>query len=242
MTKLLDMLEKNVGFVIVSLIMMAFVYLIALLSEKIIERKTNTKFSSQKTKINKMVIMAMLSAIAVVLMYFDFPLTFIAPAFYKIDFSEVPVLIGSFMLGPCAGVLIEIIKVMLYVFLKGTSSAFVGEFANFIFGSIFVVTASVIYHCNKTKKMAVISLVAGGILFTLSGMVINAVYLLPKYSELYGMPIESFIAMGNAINPAINNVFTFVAIAVAPFNIIKALADGIITILLYKHLSRHLKS
>ena len=241
MNRLVETLGKNVEFVIVSLLMIAFMYLVAFISERLIEKKKNIKFSSEKTKINKMVLIAMLSAVSVVLMYFDFPIPIIAPGFYKIDFSEVPVLIGSFMLGPCAGVAIEAVKVILHLCIKGTETAFVGDFANFILGCMYVLPASIIYHCHKSRKVAVISLITGGIVLIISGTVLNALYLLPKYSELYGMPIESFIAMGNKINSSINDIFSFVAIAVAPFNLIKAVIDGIITTVLYKYLSIHIK-
>lgn len=241
MNRLLETLGKNVEFVIVSLLMIAFMYIVAFISERLIEKKKNIKFSSEKTKINKMVLIAMLSAVSVVLMYLDFPMAFIAPSFYKLDFSEVPVLIGSFMLGPCAGVAIEAVKVILHLCIKGTETAFVGDFANFILGCMYVLPASIIYHCHKSRKVAVISLITGGIVLIISGTVLNALYLLPKYSELYGMPIESFIAMGNKINSSINDIFSFVAIAVAPFNLIKAVIDGIITTVLYKYLSIHIK-
>ena len=233
--------KDNISFILVSLVMVVVVYFIAFGCEKIIEKKNGIKFSSDKTKINKLVIMAMFSAVAAVLMYVEFPITFIAPAFYEMDLSEVPVMIGSFMLGPCAGVIMEAVKVLLKLVLKGTSTAFVGDFANFILGCALVVPASVVYHTKKTKKRAIIGLVTGGIVLIVSGVFLNALYLLPKYSQLYGMPVETFIKMGAAINPAISNIFTFVILAVAPFNLIKATVVGVITMLLYKYLSRLIK-
>ena len=233
--------KDNISFILVSLVMIVVVYFVAFGCEKIIEKKNGIKFSSEKTKINKLVIMAMFSAVAAVLMYVEFPITFIAPAFYEMDLSEVPVMIGSFMLGPCAGVIMEAVKVLLKLVLKGTSTAFVGDFANFILGCALVVPASVLYHTKKTKKRAVIGLVTGGIVLIVSGVFLNALYLLPKYSQLYGMPVETFIKMGAAINPAICNIFTFVILAVAPFNLIKATVVGVITMLLYKYLSRLIK-
>ena len=218
------------------------VFAIARGSEVLIEKKTGVKFTSEKTRVNKTVIMAMLSAIAVILMYFDFPIPFIAPGFYKIDFSEIPVLIGSFMLGPCAGVIIEAVKVILHFCMKGTTTAFVGDFANFILGCMYVVPAAIIYHTKKTRKMAMISLIAGGVILVIAGMLLNAWYLLPKYSELYGIPLDVLIAMGTKVNASITDVFSFVALAVAPFNIIKALIDGIVTVILYKYLSHQLKA
>ena len=233
--------KDNISFILVSIVMIVVVYFVAFGCEKIIEKKNGIKFSSDKTKINKLVIMAMFSAVAAVLMYVEFPITFIAPAFYEMDLSEVPVMIGSFMLGPCAGVIMEAVKVLLKLVLKGTSTAFVGDFANFILGCALVVPASVLYHTKKTKKRAVIGLVTGGIVLIVSGVFLNALYLLPKYSQLYGMPVETFINMGAAINPAISNIFTFVILAVAPFNLIKATVVGVITMLLYKYLSRLIK-
>lgn len=242
MQGLLDTIQKNIEFVGISLLFMIGVFAIARGSEVLIEKKTDVKFTSEKTKVNKTVIMAMLSAIAVILMYFDFPIPFIAPGFYKIDFSEIPVLIGSFMLGPCAGVIIEAVKVILHFCMKGTTTAFVGDFANFILGCMYVVPAAIIYHTKKTRKMAMISLIAGGVILVIAGMLLNAWYLLPKYSELYGIPLDVLIAMGTKVNASITDVFSFVALAVAPFNIIKALIDGIVTVILYKYLSHQLKA
>lgn len=242
MQGLLDTIQKNIEFVGISLLLMIGVFAIARGSEVLIEKKTDVKFTSEKTKVNKTVIMAMLSAIAVILMYFDFPIPFIAPGFYKIDFSEIPVLIGSFMLGPCAGVIIEAVKVILHFCMKGTTTAFVGDFANFMLGCMYVVPAAIIYHTKKTRKMAMISLIAGGVILVIAGMLLNAWYLLPKYSELYGIPLDVLIAMGTKVNASITDVFSFVALAVAPFNIIKALIDGIVTVILYKYLSHQLKA
>ncbi len=241
MQKTFVSVQENLVFILVSLFMVVVIYFAAFGCEKLIEKKNNMKFSSEKTKINKLVIMAMLAAIAVVLMFFEFPLTFVAPAFYELDLSEVPVMIGSFLLGPCAGVVIEAVKILLKIVLKGTSTAFVGDFANFILGCIFVIPASVIYHTHKTKKRAIIGLIVGGLTLIVSGVFLNAFYLLPKYSQLYGTPVEKFIEMGHSINSAIDNVLTFVVLAVAPFNLIKAILVSIITILLYKYLSKLLK-
>ena len=239
MQGLLETIQKNIEFVGISILLMVIVFAVARGSEILIEKKTGIRFTSEKTKVNKTVIMAMLSAISVILMYFDFPIPFLAPGFYKLDFSEIPVLIGSFMLGPCAGVIIEAVKVILHFCMKGTTTAFVGDF---VLGCMYVVPASIIYHTKKTRKMAIISLAAGGAILVVAGMLLNAWYLLPKYSELYGMPMDVLIAMGTKVNASIKDVFSFVALAVAPFNIIKALIDGTLTVILYKYLSHQLKA
>src|SRR5574344_812846 len=122
------------------------------------EKRTNVKSG---TNVRTMVQIAMLSAVATVLMLVEFPLPFIAPSFYELDFSEVPVLIGAFAMGPLAGAIIELIKILLNFVLNGTMTAGVGELANFLMGCAFVVPAGIIYKKSKTKKNAVIGMVTG---------------------------------------------------------------------------------
>lgn len=237
----MQIVKENIVFLAVSIAITVAVYLCALLFQKIIERTSGRRFAGEKTKVNHLVILAMFTAISVILMYVDFPLPFLAPSFYKIDFSEVPILIGAFMLGPCAGVIMEALKNLLMIVVKGTSTAFVGEFANFIIGCFFVVPAAILYHFHRTKKRAVVSLIVGSAFMTAGGVLLNAVYLLPKYSQLYGMPVSSFIEMGSAINSGVNDIYSFAAICVGPFNLMKAGIVSIIVALLYPHLSRLLK-
>jgi len=239
--KLLGQVKDNVIFVLISIVIMVAVYAIAKVSEKLIEKKTGVKFNQVKTRINRMTVIAMLSALAFILMFFEFPVPF-APIFYKIDASEVPVLIGAFMFGPAAGVVIEGIKVLLYLVIRGTQSAFVGEFANFVLGSCYLVPAATIYLLKKTKKSAIIGMIVGTFVLVIVGSLLNAYYLLPKYAELYGMPMDSLIAFGTALNSSITNVFSFVALAVAPFNLLKGTIVAIITGGLYKYVSRIIKN
>ena len=182
-----------------------------------------------------LVIMGMFGALAVVLMLFEFPIPFIAPSFYELDFSEVPVLIGTFMISPVAGVIIELIKVLLNLVINGTSTGGVGEFANFCIGCAMVIPAGLIYHHHKTKKMAVLSMAVGTIVMTVAGVFLNAWVMLPFYSQM--SPLEQIIEMGAAINPAISNVWTFVLLTVAPFNLLKGVLVSLITALLYKRVS-----
>lgn len=239
--KLINSAKDNIQFILISLCMMVGVYLLALVCEKLIEKSTGVKFSSRKTKVNKLVVMAMFSALAVIIMYFEFPLPFIAPGFYELDLSEIPILIGSFMYGPVAGVVMEGVKILLKLCLKGTSTAFVGDFANFVIGCCIVVPASVVYHTKRNKKRAIIGLIVGGVTLVVAGAFMNGLYLLPKYSQLYGVPIEAFISQGTEITPAISDITTFVMLAVVPFNIIKVLIVCTVTGLMYKHVSRMLK-
>lgn len=181
---------------------------------------------------------AVFGALAGLLMLLEIPLVFIAPDFYKLDFSEIPVLICSFYLGPVAGILTQLLKIAVKLLIKGTTSAFVGEFANFVIGCAFVLPASMIYHLRKSKKTALLGLLAGTLVMTVFGTLFNAWYLLPAFAELFGCPMDTILAMGQAINPRITNVATFVAFAVAPVNLIKGGLDSALTFLLYKRVEK----
>lgn len=181
------------------------------------------------------VFMGMFSALAAVLMLFEFPLPFIAPSFYGLDLAEVPVLVGSFALGPVAGVIMEAVKILIKLVLKPTSTGFVGEFANFAIGCALVVPAGLVYRFKKTKTGAMIGMVVGTVVMAAAGIVINALVMLPFYSNF--MPLENIIAAGAAINPAVSNVWTFAVICVGPFNVIKGVVVSLITALVYKRVS-----
>jgi len=199
--------------------------------------------NDQKVKVlstRGITVIALLSALSVILMLFEIPLWF-APNFYKIDFSEVPVLIGAFALGPFAGVVIELVKILLNLLIDGTTTAFVGEIANFILGCSIVVPSAIIYHLKRTKKAAVLGLSVGTIIFIATGCILNAFVLLPTYATLFGMPIDSLVAMGTVVNPGITSLTTFILLAVAPFNLIKGVLVSLITILLYKKVSPIIK-
>ena len=185
-------------------------------------------------------IIGICSALAAVLHILDFPLPFLAPGFYKLDFSEVPVLLAGFFLGPSATVACEGVKILLKLLLKGTTTAFVGDFANFVVGCCFVFPAVVIYHLRKTKFSAVIGLAVGTVVMAVFGSAFNAVYLLPKFAELYGIPLDVIISMGTAIRGGVSSVSTFVLLCVAPLNLVKGTVVSILTMLLYKRVARPL--
>ncbi|MCU6748731.1 MULTISPECIES: ECF transporter S component [Lachnospiraceae] len=189
-----------------------------------------------KTGVKMVVQVGMLAALALILMFFEIPLPF-APAFYEIDFSEVPVLIGCFTMGPMAGAAVELVKILLALVLKGTTTAGVGELANFIIGCSFCVPAGLIYKKNRTRKSALIGMGTGTILMTVIGCVINAFVLLPVYSAAFGMPLEALVDMGTAVNSHITNLTTFVMLAVAPFNLLKGILVSVIVFLIYKKIS-----
>lgn len=186
------------------------------------------------------VLMGMFGALAGVLMVFEIPLPFLAPSFYGLDISEVPVLVGTFALGPVAGAVIEVVKILVKLVLKPTSTGFVGELANLTFGCAMVIPAGLIYQFKKTRKGAMAALTAGTLLMSAAAIVVNALVMLPFYSNF--MPLENIIAAGAAINPAVSNVWTFAVICVGPFNVIKGIVVSMITALVYKHISAMIHS
>ena len=186
-------------------------------------------------QIKNVVLMGMFGAIGGVLMLFEFPLPFIAPAFYGLDLSEIPVLVGTFAMGPLAGVIIEGVKILVKLVLKPTTTGFVGEFANICIGCALILPAGLIYKFRKTKQGAIMGMAVGTVCMATVGAVLNAVVMLPFYSNF--MPLESILAAGAAINPAIGSVWTFVLLAVAPFNLIKGALVSLITALIYKRIS-----
>lgn len=232
MTEFLQTAKENLTFLLTCLGIFAALVLAAWLAQHFLAKDRRGISSARRISY-----VAMFAAFAAVLMFLEIPL-FFAPSFYKIDLSEIPVLICTFYLGPVAGVVCELIKVILKLLLKGTSTAFVGDFANFVVGCALVLPASVIYHCKKSKKTAIIGLAVGTACMTVFGSAFNAVYLLPKFAQLYGMPLDAIIGMGTAVNPSITSVSTLVLFAVVPFNILKGILVSVITLLLYKRVER----
>lgn len=186
--------------------------------------------------VKALVKIGMLAAVALILMLYEIPLPF-APSFYEIDFSEVPVMVGCFAMGPLAGAVIEFVKILLNFVFTGTDTAGVGELANFIIGCSLCVPAGLIYRRNRTRKNALIGMITGTVLMTVIGCVINAFVLLPTFATAFHMPIDELIAMGTSVNPNITNLFTFVMFAVVPFNLLKGVLVSIIVFLIYKKIS-----
>jgi len=189
----------------------------------------------RRNSIRKLSIIGILGALAFVLMLLSF--TIVGP--YKLDFSEIPVMIGAFAYGPIVGVTIEAIKILLDIILGGPSdTAYVGELANFLIGVSFVVPASFIYFKHKTKKQAIIGLAVGTVVMVITGVLLNIYLLLPLYAKLYfGMSLDALLAFYG-----FDSLFKFIVITTIPFNLLKAGANSIILLLIYKRVSVVLKS
>ncbi len=236
---LLQSIAENAVFVAEFIGIVVILVLTAYLMEKAAKRKEGGRERVLSTR--KVAVCGMFAAIAAVLMLFEVPVPF-APPFYGLDISELPALVGAFAFGPVAGVLIEFCKIVLKVLFKQTTTAFVGELANFVVGCSFLLPASGIYLFHKTKKNALLGSVAGTFCMTVFGTAFNAVYLLPKFAQLFGMPLDAIVAMGMEINPAIQSITTLVVFAVAPLNLLKGSLVSVITLLIYKKISPVIKA
>lgn len=223
--------KDNINFLLVCLAVFVGVFLIALLFERLLV-KNRKRFGDT----HYITYTAVFACMAAVLMLLEIPL-FFAPSFYKLDLSELPVMICTFYLGPVAGVTCEFLKVLLKLLLKGTTTAFVGDFANFAVGCTFVLPASIVYHVKPSRRSALIGLGVGTLVMTVFGSAFNALYLIPKFAKLFHMELDAIVAMGTSVNRHITSLSTLILYAVVPFNLLKGVVVSVLTFLLYKRVS-----
>ena len=184
----------------------------------------------KKDTTHNLTVAAMLSAVAFILMFIEFPIPMLIPAFIKMDFSDLPALLGAFALGPVYGVIISFMKNLLHIVIKGTSTACVGELSNFILGAIFSAVAGYLYKHHKSRKTAIIGAVAGAV-----AMGVLSVY--PAYVQFYHMPLEAILGMYQAILPSADSLIKCLIIFNLPFTLVKGLLDAVLCMLIYKPLS-----
>ncbi|MEF9933837.1 ECF transporter S component [Clostridium sp.] len=187
--------------------------------------------SSSKMKADTLIKISILSAIAFIIMMLDFPLP-IFPAFLQIDLSDIPAIIGGFAIGPLAGVAIELIKNLIH--LLTSSTAGIGEMANFIVGAVFVYVASVIYRKSKSIKSATIGVAAGTIVMSLVACIFNYYVLIPLYESALGIPISGVIEMASQVTSLITNLETVILYSILPFNLLKGVVVSAVVLLIYK--------
>lgn len=194
----------------------------------------------KNTKIQLICKGAMMSALAAIIMLFEFAIPLVPP-FYELDFSEVIVLLTGFALGPMAAVITEALKIVLNLLLNGTNTMGVGEFANFMMGLALVLPATIYYQRHKTKKDALIGMIIGTIVLCIVAAFLNYFVMLPAYAYFLNIPMEGLIQSATAVNGNINNLFTLIILAVVPFNFLKGVLTSLIVLLTYKKVSHILK-
>ncbi len=172
-----------------------------------------------------------LSAMAVILFYIEIPVV----AFYKLDLSTLPAILAGFAMGPIQGFAVIVVKNLVHML--GTSTMCVGELADILMSSCYVIPASLIYRSGKNRKSALKALFAGSVLMIAGSVLINYFMLIPAYQVLMGMPLEAIIGMGQAVFGFVNSTGKLVVFITAPFNILKAAVLSFVTYLLYKRVS-----
>ena len=211
---------------------------------------TNNPTAARALSTRKIVVTAMLSAVAFALQFIAFPIPMLIPSFVKMDVSDLPELLGAFALGPVYGAVIALLKNLLHIVIKGTSSGGVGELCNFLLGVFFVVPAGAIYQAMKPKdtagmsrqdikkqglKAAIIGSLAGAVLMAVCSVPLNYFLTYPIYTKF--MPMEAIIGMYQAILPSVKGLLQCLIIFNMPFTFVKGLLDVVICFLIYKPLS-----
>ena len=198
---------------------------------------SSLSFAKSAQRTHRIAVAAMLSAVAFVLMYIEFPIPALIPSFIKLDLSDLPELLAAFALGPVWGVVVTLVKNLLFTVIHGTSSAGVGELCNFLLGSVFSFTAGLVYHRAKNRKSALLGAVAGAALMALISLPINYFIVYPAYVVAYHMPMEGIIGMYQAINPNADSLFKCLLMFNVPFTFCKGMLDVALCFLIYKPLS-----
>lgn len=179
----------------------------------------------------EMATVAILAAISAILFMVEIPIVL----FYKLDVSNLPVLLGTFAMGPLQGTLILLVKSLLG--LLHSSSQGVGEVADFLMGFAMLLPAGLVYRQCKNRRGAIMGMLLGAVVATVVGVLSNLYIMIPFYGAAYGMPVEQIVAMGQELIPAIDSEFKFVLFITAPFNLFKWIVISVLTALIYKPLS-----
>lgn len=184
----------------------------------------------------KLVYAGMLTAAAGVLMAFEFSIPMMPP-FYKIDFSDVPSLIAIFTMGPAAGAVVEIAKLLIKIMISGTNTMFVGEIANLLSVTFLVIPVWFIYDKGgRTLKSALLALSVSALLRTGVACFMNTYVTLPMYAAAMGLSVDEVVRAVSSFNPHIVDLRTFILLATIPFNLIKIGLNSAIGYLLYERL------
>lgn len=202
----------------------------------VVVKKGNISFSTKE-----LVMIGLLGAISTVLMFFEFPVP-LSPTFVKMDFSELPIILGGFMMGPIAGLFIILIKIALNFVLNGTTTMGVGELANMIGSISYMLPAVLIYRRNTTNKVMRFSLATGTIFVSGVTLISNLFFIFPIYVKLYGMSMEMIVSMGRVTNPYVTDLFSMMLFSMLPFNLFKYGVVSIFFLVVYKRLEKVIRN
>ena len=198
-----------------------------------------------RSRTHKVTVTAMLSAVAFVLMFIEFPIPALIPAFVKLDISDLPELLAAFSLGPVYGVVVAFLKNLLFAVLHGTSSAYVGELFNFLMGSVFPLGLRAQgFYCGGDYfpllpgfGWFLLGAVIGTLLMATLSVPLNYFVVYPAYVVCYHLPLETIIGMYQAIRPSVDGLLECLLVFNMPFTFFKGLLDVALCFLIYKPLS-----
>ena len=203
------------------------------MTEKTNQLKKGTFVASKELFSTKnLVLISLLSAVAYVLMLLHFPIKFIG--FLELELSDVPAIIGGIFYGPAVGVIIELIKNLIKA-ITATTTGGVGELANFVICSAFVLPASILFRRMKGKGRAFVSFGVATISMVVMGALINYFIMVPLYAKVFG-GMDAVINLSSQMIPAIKDLGTIVLFGITPFNIVKGIILGIVSCYIYKPL------
>ena len=174
---------------------------------------------------------AILGALSTILFMIEIPVV----AFYKLDVSTLPALLGAFSMGPWAGLAILAIKDVFG--LLHSSTMYVGELADFIMGAAYILPAALIYRYKKSRKNALVGMIVGTVAMIVVAVLVNWKIMIPFYMTAFGMPMESIIGMAQSALPFVDTEVELLLYVTAPFNLLKGAVLSALTFLLYKRLS-----
>ena len=193
-----------------------------------------------RMKVKKIAFIGLMGAVSAVLMLFRFPIPFMPP-FLSFDLSGLMEMLGGFMFGPMAAACIIVVKILLQLVMQGSFSLGTGELQNLILSCSYVLPALIIYHRNKTKKMAITGMAVSTIFVSVMAVFTNLYLIIPFYVKLFGMSMDDIITMCRTVNPAMKNVTSMAVFGLLPFNLIKYGVTSLVTFIVYKRLSRVIK-
>ncbi|MBQ2701038.1 MAG: ECF transporter S component [Clostridia bacterium] len=174
---------------------------------------------------------AVLTALASILFMIEIPVV----AFYKLDLSNLPVLLGAFSMGPLPGAIILLLKS--FIGMLHSSSMYVGELADFIMGAAYVLPAALLYRRKKNRKNALIGMLIGTVAMIVVSVLVNWKIMIPFYMNAFGMPMEAVIGMATKVLPFVDTEWELLLFVTAPFNLLKGIVLSLLTYVLYKRLS-----
>lgn len=189
----------------------------------------------------QMALCGLMGGLCAALMMFRFPLPFMPP-FMSFDFAGLVEIIGGFTMGPVAAVAIILVKVLIQALTQGTSSAWTGEFQNIILSCAYVLPAVLIYDRHKTKKTALLGMIAGTILCAIVAIFTNLYIIIPFYASFSGLTLDKILAMCMAVNPLISSKWALALFGIVPFNLIKNGILSLLTFVVYKKISKQIKT